>query len=127
MKCVEELYTGRKRPVAVDTTVLIADLKPKQPTPVQLAQLRLRYPDSEDLDPGEKELIAVVLSLPPDTYFLCSPDKAAIRAAYTLGIIDQYVALAHLTEIAGARASLAHQYGKSFLSEQRTKLLLEMP
>ena len=77
------------------------------------------------LDPGEKELLGYVLSLPSDTYFLCSPDKALVRAAFVLKLIDRYVALEDMTDTAGLKPALKYQYTKRFMSEQRTRLLLE--
>jgi len=124
-RCIEELNTGRRRPVQVDTQALAASVQPKVVTPAQVAKLAFLYPESSDLDPGEQELLAFVMDLPADTFFVCSPDKAAIRAAHVLKIIERYVALEDLTDAAGIRADLREQYTKRFMAQQRSRLLLE--
>lgn len=126
MRCIEELNTGRRRPVTVDTDEIIVRLAPKEPSPQHMTILAVRYPESVDMDDGEKEILAYVLSLQPNTFFICSPDKALIRAAYALDLIDRYLALEHLTESAGLKPDIEYQYTKAFLGEYRTKLLLEM-
>jgi len=125
MRCVEELNTGRRRAVAVDTQATIAAIQPKSVTQAQVVKLMFLYPGSSDLDPGERELLAYVMDLPADTFFVCSPDKAAIRAAYALKIIERYVALEDLTEITGQRFDFRNQYAKKFMAHQRSRLLLE--
>lgn len=125
-RCLEELNTGRRRAVVVDTDKLASTIQPKTPTREHITSLMMRYPQSVDMDDGEKEILAYTLSLPPNTFFICSPDKALIRAVYVLDLIDRYVALEDLTEFAGLRPDLQYQYTRAFLAEYRTKLLLEM-
>ena len=87
--------------------------------------LRLRYPDAQRLDAGERDLLAIATDLKGD-FYLCSCDKAAVVAAHALGLLDRVVSLEVLAESVGARPARAFkaQFGEKSLSAWRTDLLL---
>ena len=127
-KCVEECETGNQRsrnPVRVDTETLRQSLGPKNVTAADIAALVTTCPAAADLDDGEKELLAYAMTFQKKVYLLCSPDRACVRVAYLLGLIDCYVSLEELCESAGVHPSLPDHYGKSWLSKRKTEFLLD--
>jgi hypothetical protein len=78
-----------------------------------------------DLDPGEKELLAYVLTLESGSYFICSCDRACLRAGFAVGLTDFFVSFEKLVNGTGQRAQLKEQYKKTWLETERTKLRLE--
>jgi hypothetical protein len=75
-----------------------------------------------DLDPGEKHLLAYVMDI-KDAFFICSPDKACIKAAKKIGILDRMVTLEELFESAGISVTLKKQFTKVWHAQFRTSLL----
>jgi len=127
-KCVEECATGNQRsrnPVHVDTEALRQSLDPKNVTAADIAALIMTCPDAADLDDGEKELLAYAMTFQEKVYLLCSPDRACVRIAYLLGLIDCYVSLEELCESAGVHPALPAHYGASWLSKRKTEFLLD--
>ena len=97
-----------------------------QPLPAAAAvELRLRYPEADGMDPGERDLCALALSL-AEEFQLCSCDKAAVRAAHALGWIERVISLEALADSVGRepRPPLKVQYTEARLAEWRTSLLL---
>lgn len=74
------------------------------------ATFRLAYAES---DPGD--------------VLLCSPDKAAVRAAVLLGLGDQLRSLDDLLQAVGGRSRkpLRRQFTTAWLTSFRTKVLLD--
>jgi hypothetical protein len=92
-----------------------------------LAALELAYPDADALDAGEQGLLAHALEHVAEDWLMCSPDKAAIRAAVALGFGDRLVALEEIAARAGARApGLYVQFGAAWLRDVRTRARLGM-
>lgn len=136
--------TGRYRVVTVDTcanelrqgdatalgyvAVTPADLARATIEPltaITAAEFRLRYPDADGLDDGERDLLALATTR-RDDFQLCSCDKAAVRAAHALGWIDRLISFEALLQCVGARAhpGLRIQFTERRLGEWRTKLQL---
>ena len=136
--------TGRERVVTVDTcenellrgdesgagyvTVTPEDLARavvETLPPLASAEFRLRYPNADGMDAGERDLFALTLTR-GDDFRVCSCDKAAVRAAHALGWIDRVVSLESLAAAVGARPHppLWIQFTEARLSEWRTKLQL---
>lgn len=94
---------------------------------VQRAALALEYPDASGMDEGERDLFAHTWSRrDEDGWLICSPDKASIRAAVSLGWSDRLCSLATLVQRAGARLHppLKAHFEESWLSRWRTHFLL---
>ena len=126
-KCMEECATGnqmRRECIPVDVRELQADISPKPVSTKDIAQFTLKYPGSVDLDAGERELMAYALTLESSSYFICSSDRACLRAGFTLGMKDSFVSLEELVEGTGERAQLKRHFTKSWLQQGRTDFLL---
>ena len=128
-KCVEECDTGNQRRsnlVPIDTKAIIKILKPKNVIDKQIANLILCCNQAEDLDPGEKHLLSYALTLTDDTYYVCSPDKACMRVAYGLGMLDRFISLEELMRGCGAKVvGLRTNYLKSWLERFKTEIKFE--
>ena len=126
-ECASELRSGdASRPGYV--TVSEADLGRLEVQPVsklESAQFRLKYPDADGMDPGERDLLAHAATRVGD-FSICSSDKAAVRAAHALGWLDRVVSLESLADSVGARPNpaLRVQFTESRMSEWRAKLHL---
>ena len=94
--------------------------------PVLQAGLKLAYRDADGLDKGEHDLLAHAHAR-TENVRLCSPDKAAIRAAVALGLGDQIVSLEELIREVGARARrpLRVQFTTLWMVSFRSKVKLE--
>ena len=89
------------------------------------ARFRLEYADADRLDRGERDLLALACGR-TDVFELCSCDKAAVRAAHVLGILDCMVSLETLADTVGTRPNpaLRSQFTETRMREWRTALLL---
>ena len=94
---------------------------------LQEAELTLQLSSGPHLDDGERHLIAHALSR-ADTWLLCGPDKASIKALHKLGQIDRVVTLEALMRDAGMGRrqieKLAPNYTDAWLAKLRTSLAL---
>jgi hypothetical protein len=127
-ECVAECETGNQRrsvPIPIDTARLEDEVIVHRLPYDELVRFRLRMGAEPSLDPGEERLIASAL-LREDVWLICSPDKAAVRACHKLGMLDQVVALEDLTLASGLRVRLRDSFTCHWLSDFRTKLLLDM-
>lgn len=93
------------------------------------ARFLLEYEDGAGMDRGEQYLMAHAFartSRGDDAWEVCSPDKASVRAAVALNLDDQLISLEEIVESVGARPprEMYRQYTKDWLSEFRTKCLL---
>ena len=125
--CADELRAGDPGapgyvPVTEDdlTRARVEDLPP-----LAAAQFRLKYPNADGLDAGERDLFALA-STRTDDFRLCSCDKAAVRAAHALGWADRLTSLEAVAREVGARPKLRAQFTEARLSDWRTKLVLNM-
>jgi len=125
--CADELLGGNVTAPGY-VAVSRADLARATVDPLPLlaaARFRLRYPDADGMDPGERDLLALATTR-SDDFQLCSCDKAAVRAAHALGWIDRVESLEAVASSVGARPipALRSQFTEARLSEWRTKLQL---
>lgn len=72
-------------------------------TPTVRATFKIAYDQADALDAGEQDLLAHAHVNARIPWQLCSPDKAAIRAAVRLGLGDRLVSLEELASRVGAR------------------------
>lgn len=98
-------------------------------TDIERATLGLSYAPAQDMDSGERDLMAHALrrtSSGDSLWVVCSPDKASVRAAVALGLGDHMFSLEDLVEVAGARPAvrMAEHYTKRWLSDFRTAVHL---
>lgn len=96
---------------------------------LERATLGLAYAGAQNLDAGERDLFAhafVRAAAGDDVWVICSPDRAAVRAAVALGWRDQTRSLAELAAAVGARPNppLAGHFGERWLSDLCTAYLL---
>lgn len=77
-----------------------------------------------DIDAGERDLLAWGIAQ-PDALLLTTGDRAAILAACRLGLQDKLISLEELARDAGLHKPLPKQFTKAWLSEVRTKFLME--
>lgn len=71
---------------------------------VTRAEFKLAYTGADGLDAGEHDLLAHAHAMASGDWVLCSPDKASIRAAVSLGHGDRLRALEKLIQMVGASA-----------------------
>jgi len=96
-------------------------------TDAQRATLLYALQGRVDLDNGERDLLALALSLKTGVWWLCGPDKATLRAMHLLNIIDRMCSLQGLAEETGMKkVKLEEQYTEKWLSSKRTMLQLGM-
>jgi hypothetical protein len=130
-KCIEETQTGHGNRTPDETIPLdllkssLAEINPVSVT--ELAALELQLLTGPYLDPGEKHLLAHAITR-TDFYLLCGPDKAMVRAAHKLALIDRLISLDQLAteaHVAGRqRKRLRPNFKTQWLEEERTKVRL---
>ncbi|HWP56932.1 MAG TPA: hypothetical protein VNL14_03475 [Candidatus Acidoferrales bacterium] len=129
-RCLEEALTGdplRPDYVQINPTQLKKGVSKSHPvSSLQTAQLALVYPAADELDPGERELLAHAMERTDDWTFVCA-DRAAVKAAFALGWMERVVSLEALAKAAGVRPTLKFHFTERWLSGVRTAFLLEQP
>ena len=127
-KCLEEALTGdplRRSYVEVDARSVKTGLaQTHKVMAIHAARFVVALPMADELDAGERELFAHALSR-NDEWLACCADRAALKAAFTLGWMDRMVSLEQLANLAGAQPALKHHFGKRWLADVRTAFLLE--
>jgi AraC-like DNA-binding protein len=130
-KIVEELNTGDQDDpayVKIDTTEINSQLSPQNVSPKEIIELKLRLDNEIALDSGEEELLAHICSKNEEfkVFYVCSPDKACIKAAKKLGFIDNVLSLESLASKAGVSIkNLQFQFTEKWLTCFKTQLILE--
>lgn len=125
--CCDEAGWGdphRTGYVPVDLGILRSSATINAVTALQRAELDMRLNDPSALDPGERDLPAH-LSAHPNTHSVCSPDKACLRAGNELELLDRFSTLEDLFFSIGQRPTLRHSYTSQWMSQFRTRLVLE--
>jgi hypothetical protein len=126
--CVEEaLRANRHGQVLVD----IPEDKFGQGIKVHEVDDRLRFELIQrgvpDLDDGEKDLLAFAQK-ERDYWWLCGPDKAAIRALHLIGKLERSVSLERLIQTysqKGKAPELEYSQTEAWLSKFRLQLQLD--
>lgn len=128
-ECYDECLQGDSlRPSYVKVTKedlgLLADRH--KLTPVERAKLAIECDCSDGLDDGERDLLAHAIGRPDTHWVLCSPDKASIRAAVSLGCHEQLISIGELAVQVGARPNppLYDHHTEVRLQQWRTSALL---
>lgn len=129
-KVREESLRGRKTRedyIKVDNADFGAKVLLAEVNDGQLASAYMKCEDLAMLDDGEKHLLACVYSLAPDErpLLLTTADKAAIRVACALGLVDNLVSLEELARPGTLKLPLKSQYSSEFLSDVKTTFLLQ--
>jgi hypothetical protein len=130
-ECADELRRGGPETVTGYVPVTDAELARLVVEPVSdadRARLQLAYPRADGLDPGERDLLALAAAR-CNPFELCSCDKAAVKAAHELGLLDRTVSLESVADRVGARAGppFRSQYSEARMGQWRTSLLLGRP
>jgi hypothetical protein len=127
--CVGEVAAGN-RPgggrVMVDIPLLRREISVHQVDQMALVDAVLAGGlDVASLDPGEKDLLALV-RVKEGNWFISSQDRGCIRGGMTLGLIDRFVSLEEMSQVAGVRRRIAFRdhFTKKWLSEMRTRAIL---
>lgn len=128
-ECVEEATRPNKRGARLverEAEALAAELTLGAPDKLAFAALVLAMGNRIDVDAGERALLAYARTLPGNVWWLCGPDKGTVGALHVLGLLDRMVALEALAKGGGQTLrDLPANYTERWLSEQRTRLLLE--
>lgn len=126
--CVEEATRpNRAGETLVDKTAdeLAAELDVRMADDAMRFALIERLGDSVVLDPGERDLLALAVAAGLRVWWLCGPDKAALRALHVLGWADHMVSVEEMAHVAGtpARGLEPHETNR-WLAAKRTQLKL---
>ena len=128
-KCLAEVAAGN-RPgggrVMVDIQRVRREISIHQVPPNAVVEAVLAGGfDISSLDPGEKELLALVRTK-EGAWSISSQDLGCIRGRNTLGLLDRFVSLEELAKAAGARPRTPFRphFTKRWLSEMRTRAIL---
>lgn len=92
----------------------------------ELADLLLRE-GASGLDEGERDLLAHALGRPQvEVFWVCSPDRAALRFAVQEGLQDKLVSLEALVTQVGGRPKpgLRSHFSTRWLATEKTRALL---
>ena len=129
-KCAEELQRGDPSqsgyvPVTQED---IDRMTVEALSPSDAVGFRLEYAYADGMDDGERDLLAFAYGWNCD-FVLCCCDKAAVRAAYTLGWIDCVTSLEALSQTVGVRPNppFKPQFTETRMGQWRTSLLLGGP
>ena len=125
-ECLVEAASGDRLhqgyvPVDVETvkkTVRIAEV----PAAKQ-AQVATALPVGLNPDPGERDLLAAALAH-PGAWVICSHDKAAMRAGYALGVLNQFVSLEQLGNLVGLHPAWRQPFTEKWLTGFKSNLIL---
>ena len=128
-ECIEECSRGRQSRtgyVKIEIPKLKSQVRGFKVKDIDRARLELKLQSRVDLDQGEKDLLALFLTI-RSNYMICSSDKAALRAGYILGIIDKYISLEELVfQVGQSKVRFREQYTQRWLETQRMDLKLEI-
>jgi hypothetical protein len=126
--CLEEALTGdplRSGYVQIDPAQLKNGVRKSHPvSSLETMRLALTYAAADELQAGERELLAHAMGRKDEWVFVCA-DRAALKVAFALGWIERVVSLEALARAAGARPTLKFHFTERWLSDVRTAFLLE--
>ena len=111
--------------VVVDKTQFDAKVTVADVTKVQLAAAQLRTPLLNQIDAGERHLLAYVAAHDKNALLLTTGDRAAVRAACALGLDDCLRSLEELAGACGQKPALAEWFTKKWLAKVKTEFLLD--
>ena len=103
--CARECASGgsqlRRDYVPVDTQALRKNSVVHVVNDAMRMELILKEPSAADIDDGEKDLLAFAMTLPKNVFLICSPDKACMKVAAKMGLLDRLISLQSLAERVG--------------------------
>ena len=128
--CARECASGTQQLhqeyVPVDTNALRESTSVHDVTDAMRIELICREASAADLDDGEKDLLAYAISLPTNVYLICSPDKACMKVAAKLGLLDRLVSLQALAERVGrGNLSFRRNYMEQWHRRQCTAIQMD--
>ena len=126
-ECAVECATGnrsRKDYTEIDVELVRASAQVHAVPRDAIAAVRLRLGVLPDIDPGEAEILALMLA-EPGARLVYSPDKACLRGLHILGMIDRAVALEELGNLAGLRLDWRPNFTKRWLNSYCGTLILD--
>jgi len=103
-ECLRESATGRCDTygyVPIDIQLLRQTITIHSINDKNRTRLLLSEPEAADLDAGEKDLLAFAITQSVDVILICSPDRACMRVAAKLGLLDRLVSLESLSSRVG--------------------------
>ncbi len=128
--CARECASGKqlhRHYVPVDTNALRENIPTHEVSDAMRLELICKEPSAADIDDGEKDLLAFAITLPPNAFLICSPDKACMCVAARLGLIDRLVSLQALAERVGrGNLSFRQNYTENWHRKQRTTIQLDI-
>lgn len=90
------------------------------------AKLMLEVGNRNDVDDGERDLLAYAQSLRGKVWWLCGPDNGTVHAMRTLKLFERMVSLEAIANTCGHQfKDLPHNYSEQWLSKHRTDFLFE--
>ena len=111
--------------VVVDKDQFDAKVTVAEVTLVQLAAAQLRTRLINQIDAGERHLLAYVAAQDKNALLLTTGDRAAVRAACALGLDDRLRSLEELAGACGQKPAVAVWFTKKWLSKVKTEFLLD--
>jgi hypothetical protein len=129
--CVLECASGSRQLhrdyVPVDTCALRQNAVVHTVNDVMRRELICQEPSAIDIDDGERDLLAFAITLPPNAFLICSPDKACMKVAAKLGLLDRLVSLQALADRIGrGKLIFRRNYTEKWHRQQCTDILTEL-
>ncbi|MBI5385590.1 MAG: hypothetical protein HZA90_13000 [Verrucomicrobia bacterium] len=125
-KCAEEAASGYKRRVGyvpVDADTLRAGAEIAAVSRAELAALFEQLPSADQIDEGERHLLAHALAR-PDAWVISSGDAGAVKAGRELGVLERFVSLEAMARKTGASREWKRHFTEKWLAGLRTDLQL---
>ena len=110
--------------VVVDMALFDAKVQVAEVTKAQLAAAKVRSPVISAIDDGEMHLLAYVAHQ-QDAWLLTTADRAAVKAAFTLGLDGCLRSLEELSRACGQKPPLQEWFTTKWLSKVKTDCLLD--
>jgi hypothetical protein len=129
--CARECASGtqqlHRNYVPVDTNALRENIATHKVTDAMRLQLVCREPTAADIDDGEKDLLAFAMTLPSDVFLICSPDKACMKVAAKMGLLERLVSLQELANRVGrGKLNFKRNYTEKWHQQQCSAIRLEI-
>jgi hypothetical protein len=122
----EEALSGRKTRagyIEVNQTELQHSVTIHEVTNKQIADAIGACPELVNVDKGERDLLSFLHTYPEEIWFLTTADKAAVKAAYALGLRERFISLEKLAGV--TTIPLRGGYTEAALSAICTECLLD--
>lgn len=128
--CARECASGKQlhqNYVPVDTNALRKDSTVHHVNDAMRRELIFKEPSAADIDDGELDLLAFALILPPEVFLICSPDKACMKVASKLGLLERLVSLESLAGRVGqGNLSFKLNYTEKWHRQKCSEILLDI-